>query len=134
MTPMDSKDIKISKKVFNCFFFPRSAHLPIQDVSGDGETPFFWVLPITDFGSGPKCAYQDPKAAMGSTKICLEHQAKVQTSKKEANNTFVLPAIRRTLCLLLKVRDKVLKLKESKKKEYVRQSNRHKNRAFSCLL
>jgi len=82
MTPMDSKDIKISKKVFYCFFFPLSAHLPIQDVSGDGETPFFLVLPITDFGSGPKCAYQDPKAAMGSTKMCLEHHPSFLREKR----------------------------------------------------
>jgi hypothetical protein len=57
-------------------------------------------------------------------------QAKGQRSKKEANNTFVLPAIT-TLCLLLfKVRQSPQNIKESKKKEYVRQSNRHKKRAF----
>jgi hypothetical protein len=78
----------------------------------------------------PKCVWNITHLFGGKK----DGSSQVQTSKKEANNTFVLPAIRRTLCLLLKVRDKVLKLKESKKKEYVRQSNRHKNRAFSCLL
>jgi hypothetical protein len=69
---LDSKDIKISKRFLLLFFFPC---LPICPSKMCLETArhIFLVLPLTDFGSSPKkCAYQDPKAAMGSTKMCLD--------------------------------------------------------------
>jgi hypothetical protein len=79
---MDLKDIKISKRFFIASFFPCLPICPSK-MCLEMARHFFLVLPIIDFGSGPKCAYQDPKAAMGSTKMCLEHPSPIFFEEKK---------------------------------------------------
>jgi hypothetical protein len=56
----------------------------------------------------------------------------VQTSKKEANNTFVLPAIIRTLCLLFKVRQSPQNQKNPKRKSILGRVTGIRRELFSC--